>query len=1167
MTYGQPLCLECEFFVSPPAMIGGKAKCSVYPDGCPDHVFFESGLCPAFAPRDPQAEEKSEMPSRKRETGTEQSVLDLLSEILQVLKDGNVSGEQARAHLDRCIDSLIGFGYTAGTVNELRDVLNEYLPALDRLAALLPADAVDTPFYRSIVALIRSNYPDYLAETERFYATQSAAEPGWLDWTAANKYVVSIITGLPVLGEWDDKVEVKVIRAHQRYVAKYFPTSAFDLYCKFWMSKGSDQQRLKLLRDVLEKDPQWAWAWVDMGNIYYQQKKWDKALESFRSAIQGRFRCNAFGPGLFFEAAWAASQVKDYDTAVAYYKRSIEIDPAYPYAQNDLGWCLVRQKQYAQAEPYIRYALEHDENKMYACRNLFDVLEKLGRTEELLELVRQNPEHFRTKYYRDRVGKLSDSDGGISMEELQALLQKTTANEHAGTIEVSQKQSGIRLYEHQKEAVRYLDDWKRRSDSGAGLLVLPTGGGKTLTATYWLMKSILDGGGKVLWIAHRHELLDQAFRAFQRVCYRDLSPHGQEYRYRIISGRHDKAVHIRPEDDILIASKSSLAHDLSHIRNKWIEPNKGRICMVIDEAHHAPASEYRKLIRALQDAGGSFRLLGLTATPFRTAEKEQGLLGKLFPDDILYKIDLRTLIEQGILSKPIFRPVETKIRMADWFREENADSLLDKIVSEKGFDFDSPGALGQQAARLIAAHSGRNRLIVDTYVNNRELYGKTLVFAVNVDMAIALSALFRERGIRSDYVVSDLRDPATGVSRSNEQNQAILQQFRDGELDVLVNVNILTEGTDLPQVQTVFLTRPTKSTILMTQMIGRALRGEKAGGTAKAYIVSFLDEWEQYIAWVNPEKLYIDANADFGTRTTERKEFVTRLVSIAKIEEFARLADDNVEDGLSERFTFLERIPLGIYQFSYLPDGEEESRNCTVLVYDCMQEAYRELMDWMKGADLSDLDAAASHVDQMLFGEKDRLLGYSLQDVYDILAYYWQAGAKPEWIPLEERSEFDVAQLAKHIEENDLRRSEASQYIENEWNRASGKWVAFFGCQNFKAFRRAVMLEQDRLAYGDEPPKEAPITRREEIQVQDLPLEEIRRRFPEVGEKLRDAVFGKYRDAEGYFYSAESGYRSRNKLDFQIDHIVPMSQGGKTTLDNLQLLTRRENGAKGDRLD
>lgn len=1089
----------------------------------------------------------------------EQVILASLSEITQALTRDKVNGNQAGVYLDSCINNLLHIETETDT--ETQDVLHKYLPVLNRLVALLPENNVDAAYYHSITDFIQGNYEGYLEHTEHFYAAKSKAVHNWLDCSAANQYFVSIVTGLPGLGNWDSQIEGKIIRAHQKYAAKYFPWSAFDLYCKFWVSKGSDQYRLRLLSDVLEKDPQWATAWLDIGNICYNQQKWAQALDAYQKAMEDNQTHTA---ELFFTAAWAASQIKKRDFEIAYYERCIDFDPEYPYAQNNLGWALNCQKRYAEAEPYLWYALEHDENPKCASRNLFDSLEKQGKAGKLFDLVQQYPEQFRTKYYRERLGKIGESAKRVDVEELQRLLQKTTANKYAGTIAVSPEKSGIQLYEHQKQAIQNLDEWKCAGDSGAGLLVLPTGGGKTLTAAYWLMRSTLDSGGKVLWIAHRHELLNQAFHAFERVCYQDLSPHKREYRYRIVSGQHDKAVHIRPEDDVLIASKSSLAHDLSHIRKKWIEGNKGHICMVIDEAHHAPASEYRKLIQTMQKSGGDFRLLGLTATPFRTAEKEQGLLSKLFPDDILFKIDLRTLIEQGILAEPIFHSIETKIKMADWFREENANTLLEKIISEKGFDFDSPGALGEQAARLIAAHSERNRLIVDTYVNNQATYGKTLVFTVNVDMAIALNTLFREKGIRSDYVVSSIRDAVTGVNRSNEDNKAILQRFRNGELDVLVNVNILTEGTDLPQVQSVFLTRPTKSTILMTQMTGRALRGEKAGGTAKAYIVSFLDDWQEYIAWVNPEKLYIDTNADFSEQTSERRAFVTRLVSIAKLEEFARLANDNLDDSISKQFTFLERIPVGLYQFTYLPDGEDENRNCTVLVYNCMQEAYQELMQWMGTADLSNLDAAASHVDQILFGEKERLLGYHEQDVYDILAYYRQTGAIPQWIPLEARAEYDVAQIAKHIVDNDLRRTETRQYVENEWNRANGKWMAFFGYHNENAFYRAVELECSRLERPVSTPSTKPLTQKEEIQIQDLPLEEIRRRFPEIGEKLRNAVFEKFQDSEGYFFSAESGYRSSNRLDFQIDHIRPISKGGKTTLDNLQLLTRQENGTKGD---
>ena len=83
-------------------------------------------------------------------------------------------------------------------------------------------------------------------------------------------------------------------------------------------------------------------------------------------------------------------------------------------------------------------------------------------------------------------------------------------------------------------------------------------------------------------------------------------------------------------------------------------------------------------------------------------------------------------------------------------------------------------------------------------------------------------------------------------------NKTLVWMFHKKKLDVLINVNILTEGTDLPQTQTVFLARPTVSRVLMTQMVGRALRGVSAGGTKEAYIVSFIDDWEDKIAFEAP---------------------------------------------------------------------------------------------------------------------------------------------------------------------------------------------------------------------------------------------------------------------------------------------------------------------------
>lgn len=78
-----------------------------------------------------------------------------------------------------------------------------------------------------------------------------------------------------------------------------------------------------------------------------------------------------------------------------------------------------------------------------------------------------------------------------------------------------------------------------------------------------------------------------------------------------------------------------------------------------------------------------------------------------------------------------------------------------------------------------------------------------------------------------------------------------------------------------------------------------------------------------------------------------------------------------------------------------------------------------------------------------------------------------------------------------------------------------------------------------------------------------MSLYEIKNANPAYGKWLSDQVYDKYKDEDGFYFSAESGYKSKNRLSFQVDHIVPMHNGGLTKLDNLQLLTREENMIKG----
>ncbi|MGD5579553.1 helicase-related protein, partial [Xanthomonas citri pv. citri] len=151
----------------------------------------------------------------------------------------------------------------------------------------------------------------------------------------------------------------------------------------------------------------------------------------------------------------------------------------------------------------------------------------------------------------------------------------------------------------------------------------------------------------------------------------------------------------------------------------------------------------------------------------------------------------------------------------------------------------------------LASNRNRNAFIADTYARNREKYGQTIIFADRWYQCTALVELLRQRGVRADAVFTH-QDANPGSeearnARTVDENETVLSKFKNKELDVVVNIRMLTEGTDVPNAQTVFLTRQTTSRILLTQMIGRALRGRRFGGTDEAYVVAFIDDWKQHI--------------------------------------------------------------------------------------------------------------------------------------------------------------------------------------------------------------------------------------------------------------------------------------------------------------------------------
>ena len=732
-------------------------------------------------------------------------------------------------------------------------------------------------------------------------------------------------------------------------------------------------------------------------------------------------------------------------------------------------------------------------------------------------------------------------------------------------------------YEHQIKAMQCLDKINE-SQSFATMVVLPTGGGKTYTASVWLLKNAIDKKKKVLWIAHRQMLLDQALDSFSNQAYLTNLPHISSFNFRIVSGaeRHGRTIDITANDQLVIASKDSIGRNLKCLDN-WLA-NENELYFVIDEAHHSIAKTYRKIIDHVKELVPNLKIIGLTATPFRTSKKEEGLLSKIFTDGvdlkenyivygdlgIAYAINLKELIKRQILSTPIFEHYYTEERYGD-------DLSVDEWNTIQHFD-----SIPEKIAQQMVQSKERNNLIVRTYKEKQKEYGQTLVFAVNIAHAIQLKTLFEQAGIKADYIVSSLTISRLLINLTKE-NEKKIQAYRDGKLQVLINVNILTEGVDLPQTQTVFLARPTVSTILMTQMVGRALRGVKAGGTANAYIVSFIDNWNEHIAWVNPESLFEGSNDFFDKDPGKRIKRDMMMISVAKLEEFAKILDDTVDTTKLENVPFLERIPLGMYTFSYTENSSDENQDidytCEVMVYNSTEKSYQDFINYLpelfKKYNSNNTDTLP---DEILFKMEtechdkffkyETIPPYAEEDVLNILKYYDQYSVAPQFYSFDyiDKNRLDITQIAQYIINAKLSRIQEKEYITALWNNNDENILKLFFV-NKTIFKRHIDIEIDKIL---EPPEGINISY-PKIPLIDLPLYEIGKVFPQHEQYLRDITFEKSKNADGKFQCAHCGVTGDNRLGFEVDHIKPMNKGGKSIPENLQILCRSCNRKKSDK--
>lgn len=297
-----------------------------------------------------------------------------------------------------------------------------------------------------------------------------------------------------------------------------------------------------------------------------------------------------------------------------------------------------------------------------------------------------------------------------------------------------------------------------------GLVVLPTGLGKTYLAAFFARSF-----GRVLFVAHRDEILGQAQNVFQRIF-----PHRQFQRYANDAGDL--------KSDGVFASVFTLSLE-SH---QYRFDSKHFDLIIVDEFHHAAAPSYQHIFQYFRPRF----LLGLTATPDRTDGRD---IFNLCDGNIAYELSLTEAITQQWLSPfhyfGVYDPIDYSALR--WRRSHYDDEDLVR-------------------AQTTDNHA---EAVFRAWQSHRQQ--RTLGFCSSVRHADFLAKQFTQRGARCTFVHA-----GSGLAH----RKSAIDALKRGHLDIIFSVDLFNEGVDIPEVDTILLIRPTQSSIVFIQQIGRGLR-------------------------------------------------------------------------------------------------------------------------------------------------------------------------------------------------------------------------------------------------------------------------------------------------------------------------------------------------------
>ena len=400
------------------------------------------------------------------------------------------------------------------------------------------------------------------------------------------------------------------------------------------------------------------------------------------------------------------------------------------------------------------------------------------------------------------------------------------------------------LFNHQINVLNKVNEKLNKTNKRV-LLHMPTGAGKTRTAINLICDYLKKNKtGLVVWLAHTEELCQQASDEFNRAW--GIIGNKKINSYKLFK---DLRFDIEKINKGFVVLSLDYAYYLTKIaQNKFFNLARNTNFVVMDEAHMSVAKSYKQVLNILVNKDTN--LVGLTATPGRAQilDDENKKLANFYYKQKAtlevegYKNPVHFLQDKGYLAKVKNEKLETSIDISKIFSLKERKYEANRL--KQGHD------LSSAFIKKLSSNEKRINMIIEKAIaENKNPKNKIIIFAGSLDSANYINKILKMENINCAIV--------TGETNSIERRNSI-EMFKDTDsgLNIIINFGVLTTGFDAPKSNVAIIGRPTQSVTLYSQMIGRVMRGKKAGGnefckvvTVKDPIYGFRDMSESFEYW------------------------------------------------------------------------------------------------------------------------------------------------------------------------------------------------------------------------------------------------------------------------------------------------------------------------------